>query len=144
VPVSWGGDDRAGWDAWDVAGTYPAALAPARRWAETRLATLGEPHRIDVLLVVGELLDNAYRHAGGPVQLRLQRLREPCEITVAVADTGGGSPRLRVPDLDGGRGLLLIDQICLAWGVSYQDDGKVVWGRLRCEGTGLRCPAGVG
>lgn len=140
MPVTWARDDQAGWQILDVTGRDRADSASARHWAEARLATLGEPHRLDVLMVIGELLDNAYQHADGPTQVRLHRLADPCEITVAVADTSGSSPRLRVPDDHGGRGLLLVDQLCLAWGASYHDDGKVVWGRLGCAEPGLACP----
>ncbi|WIV54288.1 ATP-binding protein [Amycolatopsis nalaikhensis] len=139
MPVTWDGDDRAGWQHWTAASIGLAGLAAARHWAEDELATLGEAHRIDALLVVSELLDNAYRHAGGPVQLRLLRRHDPCEITVAVADSGSGAPRMRTPDPRGGRGLLLVDRICSAWGVSHHDDGKVVWGTLGCAESGLAC-----
>jgi anti-sigma regulatory factor (Ser/Thr protein kinase) len=140
VPVTWDEDDQDGWQSLDLGGVDLADLAAARRWAGAGLATLGEAHRIDTLLVVAELLDNAYRHAGGPVRLRLRRSDAPCEITVAVTDTGAGAPRLRDPDGQGGRGLLLVDQVCSAWGVSHHDNGKVVWGRLACADSDLVCP----
>jgi anti-sigma regulatory factor (Ser/Thr protein kinase) len=143
MPVTWTQADEPGWQVLDVAGRDPADLAAARRWTETRLAGLGEPHRVDTLLVVGELLDNAYHHAGGPVQLRLRPVRHPCEVTVAVADRGSGVPRPRVPGRDGGRGLLLVDRICLGWGVSHHDDGKLVWARVPCTGSGGTCPPPV-
>ncbi len=141
MPVTWDGDDQDGWQTRELPGTDLADLAPARRWAEERLATLGEDHRIDVLLVLAELLDNAYRYTDGTVQLRLNRLDDPCEITVAVADTGRDAPRLRVPDDEGGRGLHLVDRICSAWGTSHHDDGKVVWGRIACARSGAACPS---
>jgi hypothetical protein len=51
---------------------------------------------------------------------------------VAVADGAGSTPHLRDPDDRGGRGLLLVDRICSAWGVGHHDDGKLVWGRITC------------
>jgi anti-sigma regulatory factor (Ser/Thr protein kinase) len=123
----------SGWQVLDVTGHDPADLAAARLWAETRLITLGDAHRVDVMLVIGELLDNAFHHADGPLQVRLHRLGTPCEVTVAVADHGGGEPKLRAPGPDGGRGLLLVDRICSAWGVDHHDDGKLVWARVGCE-----------
>ncbi|MEU8639467.1 ATP-binding protein [Amycolatopsis sp. NPDC048633] len=130
MAVTWVRNDQADWQILDVTGRDPADSASARHWVEDRIAMLGEAHRIDTLLVVGELLENAYQHAGGPTQVRLRLQHEPCEVTVAVADTDSGALRLRAPDDDGGRGLLLVDQICLAWGVSYHDEGKLVWGRI--------------
>jgi anti-sigma regulatory factor (Ser/Thr protein kinase) len=117
----------------DVAGAGVPDLTAARRWAEARLVALAEPHRVDALIVVGELLENAYVHAGGPHQLRIHHALDPCVVTVAVADLGTGEPRPRVPSRTGGRGLLLVDQLAFDWGVSHHDDGKVVWARLSCE-----------
>jgi anti-sigma regulatory factor (Ser/Thr protein kinase) len=131
--VNWSTAGQPGWQVLDVAGRGPPGLTAARRWAEVALATLGERDLIDALIVVAELLENAHVHAGGPHQLRIHRAHDPCEVTVAVADAGRGEPRLRVPDRGGGRGLLLVDQLCRAWGVSRHDDGKLVWARLECE-----------
>lgn len=125
--VSWGEADRSEWHVLDVGG-----LTEARRWAEARLTALGETHLIDALIVVGELLENAHRHAGGARQLRIHHNAAPCEVTVAVADTGTGEPRMRTPGLDGGRGLLLVDRLSRTWGVSHHDDGKLVWACVRC------------
>jgi anti-sigma regulatory factor (Ser/Thr protein kinase) len=137
--VNWTTADQPGWETVDVAGSDPSGLADARMWAETRLDALADPHRLDALLIVGELLDNAYLHAGGPVELRLRCTCGPCEVTVADADVGDGEPRLRVPDRDGGRGLRVVDRLCRAWGVSHHDDGKLVWGRLRCADSAEPC-----
>ena len=130
--VTWSGADRAGWQVLDVTGTDRPGLTAARHWAEVKLAKLRETDLTDTLIIVGELLENAYLHGGGPKQLRIHHAHVPCEVTVAVADIGGGEPKLRVPDHGGGRGLLLVDQLCLAWGVSRHDDGKLVWARMEC------------
>lgn len=132
MQVNWGAAHEPGWDVLDLAGTGPSGLAAGRRWAGTRLASLAEPDRVDALIVVGELLENAYVHATGPGQLRLHVAEDPCEVTVAVTDAGTGEPRLRVPGHAGGRGLLLVDELADSWGVSHHDDGKVVWARLAC------------
>ncbi|WP_245805275.1 ATP-binding protein [Amycolatopsis australiensis] len=131
--MSWNGADQAGWHVLDVAGTDRTGLSAARRWAEAKLGTLRETDLIDTLIVIGELLENAYVHGGGPLQLRLHHEHAPCRVTVAVADVGKGEPRKRVPDRGGGRGLMLVDQLCLDWGVSHHDDGKLVWARVECE-----------
>jgi anti-sigma regulatory factor (Ser/Thr protein kinase) len=131
--VNWGAAPEPGWQVLDVAGSDATRLTSARRWAGTRLASLAEADRVDTLIVVGELLENAYVHAPGPHQLRIHLTHDPCEVTVAVADVGTGEPRLRVPGRSGGRGLLLVDELSLAWGVSHHDDGKVVWARLACD-----------
>ncbi|WP_103354482.1 ATP-binding protein [Amycolatopsis sp. CA-128772] len=132
MQVNWGAAREPGWDVLDLAGAGPSGLAAARRWAEGRLGFLAEPDRVDALIVVGELLENAYVHAPGPAELRLHITQDPCEVTVAVTDVGTGEPRLRVPGHAGGRGLLLVDELAVTWGVSHHDDGKVVWARLDC------------
>ncbi|WP_328453507.1 ATP-binding protein [Amycolatopsis sp. NBC_00438] len=132
MPVTWRETDRTGWQVLDLTGHDLADLSAARRWTEARLASLGEAHRVDTMLVVGELLDNAYHHATGPIQLRLHQVQDPCEVAVAVADHGDGVPHLRTPAHDGGRGLVLVDRICRDWGVDDDEDGKTVWGRVPC------------
>ncbi|WP_233226195.1 ATP-binding protein [Amycolatopsis sp. CA-126428] len=131
--MSWSEANPAEWQVLDLAGADLSALTEARHWAEAQLAALGDREIIDAVIVVGELLDNAYQHAGGPRQLRIYHRATPCEVTVAVADSGAGEPQVRAPDRGGGRGLLLVDQLCSAWGVSRHDDGKLVWGRVDCE-----------
>lgn len=130
--VSWSEAEKAGWHVLDVAGIDRTGLTAARQWAEAKLGTLRETDLIDLLIIVGELLENAYVHGGGPRQLRLHHAHDPCEVTVAVADTGAGEPQVRAPDTWGGRGLLLVDELCLDWGVSHHDDGKLVWARVEC------------
>jgi two-component sensor histidine kinase len=144
MPVTWAPPGPPGWQVLDVTGHDLADLAAARRWTEARLEALGEAHRVDAVLVAGELLDNAYRHADGPLQLRLHQVEDPCEVTVAVTDHGDGVPRMRAPANDGGRGLLLVDRLCRAWGITDGDGGddgsssggggggKTVWGRISC------------
>ncbi len=130
---NWSTYGQDGWQVLELTGTDPSALTAARRWVEARLTTLSENDRFDTVMVVEELLENAYQHGGGPDQLRIHHTPDPCEVTVAVADIGAGEPRMRVPDRSGGRGLLLVDQVCAEWGVSCHDDGKLVWGRVDCD-----------
>jgi anti-sigma regulatory factor (Ser/Thr protein kinase) len=76
----------------------------------------------DVKLLVSELVTNAVRHPrndgfiGLEVQLRDGRVR------VEVTDPGDGFKKPRIgsppPDALGGRGLLIVDRIATAWGVS--------------------------
>ncbi|WP_410586268.1 ATP-binding protein [Amycolatopsis sp. lyj-23] len=117
MEVTWQGTDRAGWRVLELGGAGLSDLTGARRWADALLATLDAPHRVDVPVVVAELLENAHVHAGGPRELRIHRTESPCRVTIAVADTGTGTPRLRVPDAgSGGRGLALVDHVSVSWG----------------------------
>ncbi|WAP60110.1 SpoIIE family protein phosphatase [Streptomyces sp. S465] len=77
-------------------------------------------------LVVSELITNAIRYAGGPIQLGLIRDRV---LTCEVSDAGTNQPHLRRARLldEGGRGLFLVAQLTTRWGSRYRVDGKTIW-----------------
>ncbi|MFE4830951.1 SpoIIE family protein phosphatase [Streptomyces sp. NPDC056672] len=80
-------------------------------------------------LVVSELVTNAIRYAGGPVELRLIRDQTLiCEVT----DPSNTQPRLvRAGDTDeGGRGLFIVAQCTTRWGCRYGRRGKTIWAEL--------------
>jgi anti-sigma regulatory factor (Ser/Thr protein kinase) len=68
---------------------------------------------VAAVIVVRELLENAYQHAGGPHQLRIHHENTPCEVAVAVADIGAGEPACGSRPRRG-RGLILVNQLCTA------------------------------
>jgi anti-sigma regulatory factor (Ser/Thr protein kinase) len=76
----------------------------------------------DAKLLVSELVTNAVRHPenDGPIGLDVQ-VRDG-KVCVEVTDPGEGfdKPRIGSPPADalGGRGLLIVDRIASAWGVS--------------------------
>jgi anti-anti-sigma factor len=82
------------------------------------------------VLVASELVTNAVVHSQGPVRLRLELHQE--RLHLAVYDQ---SPRLLAlaiepgdPDAEGGRGLLIVDQLASAWGVHPSPGGgKAIW-----------------
>lgn len=85
----------------------------------------------DVLLVVGELLANAFTHGRPPVRLSLWlTVRELC---VRVTDHGAESPRrLELgPEAVHGRGLAIVRALTHGNGVTPLPDGggKTVWCR---------------
>ncbi|GAB3144819.1 ATP-binding protein [Amycolatopsis sp. NPDC004378] len=75
-----------------------------------------------VLLVVDELVGNAYRHSAAPSRLRVTR--EPRGLLVEVADGDDSVEQVASGD---GHGLRLVDQLSNAWGVRATREGKVVW-----------------
>jgi anti-sigma regulatory factor (Ser/Thr protein kinase) len=77
-------------------------------------------------LVVSELVTNAIRHAGSPIQLRLIRDRT---LICEVSDGTSTAPHLRRgPALDeGGRGLLLVSRLTQRWGTRQTPAGKIIW-----------------
>jgi anti-sigma regulatory factor (Ser/Thr protein kinase) len=76
----------------------------------------------DVKLLVSELVTNAVRHPrnDGPIELEVRV--HAGKVRVQVTDPGEGFRKPRVgsppPDALGGRGLLIVDRLATAWGVT--------------------------
>ncbi|MPZ74440.1 MAG: response regulator [Nitriliruptorales bacterium] len=104
------------------------SAAKARRFVRQ---VLGEWARAavvdDAALLATELVTNALVHARSAVELRLRRLSD--RVRVEVADSGAGALHMREPDRDSvdGRGLLLVQDLSLAWGTSSDGAKKIVW-----------------
>lgn len=78
----------------------------------------------EVVLVVNELATNAVLHGDPPVVVQV--IVDHHVVRVEVRDQ---HPQMRRPREDS-RGLMLIDRVAPACGVSYDDDGKVVWAEI--------------
>jgi anti-anti-sigma regulatory factor/anti-sigma regulatory factor (Ser/Thr protein kinase) len=115
----------------------PSAAAAARGFVGDvlgywRLALPDSTVLEPAVAVANELVTNAVIHARTDLRLRLE-LRGDW-LHIAVRD---GSPRLlrlvaAKPETEGGRGLLLVEQLARAWGVHRPPDGgKIVWCTLR-------------
>lgn len=111
---------------WDVPAA-PEAVAVVRAGALGRLSAWDlEEMAFPTELVVSELVTNAVRYGGGPIQLRLIRDRT---LICEVFDGTGTAPhprRARVLD-EGGRGLMLVAQLTERWGTRQTQAGKVIW-----------------
>ncbi|MEU9980861.1 ATP-binding protein [Streptomyces sp. NPDC050856] len=112
------------------------SVSRARRLTGDRLGLwgVGEDVCDTVALVVSELFTNAVVHtASGRVLCELRDCGE--RLRIAVQDEGcpATEPRLRRVDAEErGRGLLLVDAMCSAWGTcdARQGAGRVVWAEL--------------
>ncbi|NDZ99099.1 SpoIIE family protein phosphatase, partial [Streptomyces sp. SID10116] len=105
----------------------PVAPGRARELATRQLHAWGlEELSFATELVVSELVTNAVRYGGGPIQVRLIRDRT---LLCEVADTGHTSPHLRhsTEEDEGGRGLLIVAQLVQRWGTRYTHSGKTIW-----------------
>ncbi|MFE2725866.1 SpoIIE family protein phosphatase [Kitasatospora sp. NPDC059327] len=105
----------------------PAAVARVRESATERLRAWGlEDLVFTTELVLSELVTNAIRYAGGPVQVRLIRAER---LTCEVSDPSATQPRMRRARLtdEGGRGLYLVAQLTNRWGSRYTRNGKTIW-----------------
>ncbi|WP_225849041.1 SpoIIE family protein phosphatase [Streptomyces sp. HPF1205] len=115
---------------WDVP-CDPSAVAAARGNVSRLLADWGLDAATFVTeLVVSELVTNAIRYGGPPIQLRLIRDHD---LICEVSDGSGTTPhprRARTFD-EGGRGLLLVARLSAGWGTRQTSAGKTIWAELR-------------
>jgi hypothetical protein len=90
----------------------------------------------DVVLVVSELVTNAFLHAGGAGQVTLERCG--ALLTIAIADPSGEWSAERAGRLgdEGGRGLSIVRALTGSAGSYPQPDGKVVWCSLPLPASG--------
>ncbi|GGU81136.1 ATP-binding protein [Lentzea flava] len=110
-------------------------LVRVRRWAAQELADLSDDELGDVLLVVTELITNAFDHGQMPAQVRLQRSTQPCFVRIEDEDASPDRPTLgrsRLSDTRG-RGLIIVDRLAKDWGVISHPVGKTVWAEITCE-----------
>ncbi|MFD6343290.1 SpoIIE family protein phosphatase [Streptomyces roseolus] len=105
----------------------PAVVADARRFASDALTAWGlEELSFTTELMVSELVTNAIRYGGVPIQLRLIL---QSTLTCEVFDASSTAPHLRRARTfdEGGRGLLLVAQLAERWGTRHSREGKVIW-----------------
>jgi PAS domain S-box-containing protein len=105
----------------------PAAVARARKMAGEQLAEWGLPEaEFATELIVSELVTNALRYGGAPIELRLIR---DSTLICEVSDGSNTAPHLRRARVfdEGGRGLLLVAQLAERWGSRQTATGKTIW-----------------
>jgi len=107
-----------------------AAVTAARRFATTTLADQPRETTETIELLVSELASNCVRHTDSDFEIAIER--DGATIRVAATDWGAGTPTKRSPSPTdpSGRGLMMIDLLASAWGVSYERGrgaGKTVW-----------------
>ncbi len=90
---------------------------------ERRLETLADDARI----VVSELVNNAYLHGRGRIELTV-RLIDPGRVRIETTDQGSATVHIRTADALGGHGLQIVSKLAVAWGA---DRGPTrVWADL--------------
>ena len=111
----------------------PAVSAPAvaREEVASRIGPLPKELTTDVQLLTSELVTNALVHArlGPEDRIYLKLSESPDALRVEVCDPGhsDGEPRPRErPDLRGGFGLWLVEQLASRWGVR-RNTRRCVW-----------------
>ncbi|MFT2014439.1 SpoIIE family protein phosphatase [Streptomyces sp. 796.1] len=112
--------------SWTLAAD-PALVSSTRELVSGQLADWGLAElTFTTELVVSELVTNAIRYAGGPVELRLIRAGA---LICEVSDPSSTQPRMRRARAtdEGGRGLYLVAQLTSRWGSRYTRRGKTIW-----------------
>ncbi|MFF4291989.1 SpoIIE family protein phosphatase, partial [Streptomyces sp. NPDC001633] len=107
---------------------HPAAVARARKMACEQLADWGlTDAAFATELIVSELVTNAVRYGGDPIQLRL--IRDTRMLICEVSDGSSTAPHLRRARVfdEGGRGLLLVARLTQRWGTRQTSAGKTIW-----------------
>ena len=110
----------------------PSSVGEARRFVAAALDALGAHGVQEVAaLLTSELVTNAVVHAGGAIRIRVAG--GASTVRIAVEDTSPAKPQPREAGDRAvtGRGLNLVDQLAVRWGVDDVDGGKVVWFELR-------------
>jgi anti-sigma regulatory factor (Ser/Thr protein kinase) len=107
----------------------PPPLSRLRQWVRTRLRDASADLVCDVELVITELVSNAYDHGRGLLAVSVVPLADGA-VRVEVDDAASDAVlRLGKSALGTtrGRGLVVIDSVCSAWGVRRRPDRKTVW-----------------
>ncbi|GAA2480169.1 ATP-binding protein [Streptomyces thermolineatus] len=122
-----------------------AAVRSARHRVSAAVRSWGAPCDDDLFLrlelVVSELLTNGLLHADGPMTVEVSLERD--FLVVGVLDGSPALPQPREADADDerGRGLALVEALCLFRGAEPTASGKRCWAVLPVAAPG---PAGGG
>ncbi|WRZ88885.1 SpoIIE family protein phosphatase [Streptomyces sp. NBC_01007] len=114
---------------WDLP-SDPAAVAGARSEVARRLTDWGlDEVTFTTELIVSELVTNAIRYGGPPVQLRLIR---STALICEVSDSSSTAPHMRRARMfdEGGRGLMMVAQLAERWGTRHLPGGKTIWAEI--------------
>lgn len=104
------------------------AIRSVRRFVNDALTGWGwESHAGEAALVASELATNAVMHTSGPFRVALE-VRDHV-VTIRVEDTSPILPQRMAPTAatEGGRGLVLVEELSWRSGADAQSDGKTVW-----------------
>ncbi|MFC5636803.1 ATP-binding protein [Streptomyces bullii] len=126
---------------------HPGSPAQARRLTRARLTvwSVCEDTCDTAVLVVSELVTNAIVHTAS-THIVCELHDGDDLVRIAVRDEGCAPGRLhaatrRRPEEEHGRGLLLVDSLCHAWGAHEHGPGLLVWAELPRKGETPRGPA---
>jgi|GEM_PF-2160245 len=104
------------------------SVCEARRFVGAALERQGHPQLVAAAsVVVSELASNAVAHAGTHYSVSVATLGETVRVSVRDADPGLPRRRISRATDQTGRGLLIVESLNAAWGVTPHSGGKTVW-----------------
>jgi anti-sigma regulatory factor (Ser/Thr protein kinase) len=106
----------------------------ARQWFRSCLRAWHADGAAAAEAVFAEVAANAVRHGRGRVTMTVQL--SPAGVRCDIRDSGWRSPRVvaaRRPDLEHGRGMIIIATLADSWGVRRHLRGKTVWFEVRAR-----------
>ena len=110
----------------------PSAARRARSWLREQFASATLPARVSqtLELLTTELVTNAVRYGGEPIEVQLRTVAGA--VRISVSDGGPGLPEVHhvPPTATGGRGVALVDTLAQRWGSDVAGTGKTVWFEL--------------
>lgn len=121
---------KEGPSTWWLVPPAETAARASRQLVRRACAGLNEESLSTAVLLVDELVVNAFRHGLSPVTLSVTR--SPSGARVGVCDVGPALPHVSSPGPleEGGRGLQLVEALARRWGVTPTagpQGGKWVW-----------------
>ena len=114
--------------------TFPAVPQQAREARQFLAEILDDRPADDAILCLSELVTNACLHSasaerGGRLAVRVQL--HGAHLRVEVRDEGGPWAASQREDIQGGRGLLIVDRLASTWGRSGNaETGWITWFEL--------------
>ncbi|HEU5357296.1 MAG TPA: ATP-binding protein [Actinocrinis sp.] len=89
----------------------------------------------DAALIVSELFTNALVHTeSSEITCQLQTTAQSVYLAITDQGCGPSGPRVREPDVESGRGLILVSALARLWGVNTEQGcGRTVWAILPCD-----------
>ncbi|MEU3843591.1 ATP-binding protein [Streptomyces sp. NPDC028635] len=125
---------------------HPGSAARARRLTRARLTgwSVGEDACDTAALVISELVTNAIVHtASSRVVCELHDHDDTVRIAVRDEGCAPGDPHPAPQrgEAEHGRGLLLVDAMCRAWGAQEHGPGLLVWAEVPRQADTPRIPS---
>lgn len=116
---------------------HASSVPAARRFVETVLDTWGRPEvGWSAALCVSELAGNCALHARTDFTVAVRLDDEVVRVEVTDGSSRVPQQRSYSEDATTGRGLRLLEEYALRWGVDPRPPGKTVWVELPATGAG--------